>query len=146
MDTPRSWPWLLTALALSACAGTGDYAPAQPARQGVAGDEVRQACFVRSMDGFSQARDDSVIVHLGRSRQYLVETFGYCPDLSRAWSLGVRSLTGCISAGDQLLIYTTPLRFHPSPGGFEQASFSCRISRIREWRPGTDTPEADAAD
>lgn len=135
----RTLPLIAAAAALAACSST----PGTASPRGIEryaedprlGEETRQICFARSIDGFSMAERDSVLLHEGRDR-YMVEVAGACVDLEHAEAIALDTPTGCLSRGDSVIV-TRSLGGNLGPQ-------RCMITRIHDWdRKATKTaPEA----
>ncbi len=93
------------------------------------GAVVPQLCFARSIDGFSDTTDSSVIVHRGSRQRYLVRTHGYCHDLAYARALSLRGHSSCLSPGDSIMVQ----RYFPGLPDSALSASSCRIRSIHEW-------------
>jgi len=127
----------LPGLLLMGCAST----PGSTRPDGIAayaddprlGEPVDRICFASNISGFSMNTRRSVVLHEGR-KHYMVEVFGACPDLEYAQSIGVSSVTGCVTIGDSLIIGST---FGPESIG----SRRCSIKEIRAWDPRAEAAE-----
>ncbi len=67
------------------------------------GEKVDRICFNRSIDSFSNASKNSVVLQTSPNRQYLVET-GSCFQLDRAQRIALDSTTSCLTRGDRLIV------------------------------------------
>ena len=144
----------LNAIALAAMlAASAGAAFAQQAPDGFAGDprlgeQVNRMCFGRSINGFEDATDRTVVLRARVNDHYLVETAGYCPDLDWAQSIGLDQFSSCLTRGDSIIPFDSV--FGASRSGHFGASrsghrgFPCRIRAIYEWNPDAGEPgEAD---
>jgi len=128
-------PSLVAGCALAACASseTADlgFEPGS-AEDPRRGEEVRQICFTRQLNGFDALTRDSVVLERGANDRFLVTVVGGCDVRDSFASLGVRSRgTSCLTRFDDLVI-DRPV------SGFGR----CQIDRIYEWNPDA----LDAAD
>ncbi len=123
---------------LSACATAahGDGKEAKPkgvekyASDPRLGEEVSRMCFASSVDSFSLATDDTVVLEISPSKSYLVEVSGACSKLDSAQSIALDAASSCATRGDRLLV-------SDSAFGLQQASGfgpdRCMIKSIHEW-------------
>jgi hypothetical protein len=131
---------LIAAAALAACSSTSG--PATPS--GIAryaddprlGDEARNICFARSIDGFSMNERDSVVLHEGRNR-YLVAISGTCMDLEYAEAIALDTPTGCLTPGDAIIVSRAM--------GGTLGPQRCIITEIRNWDPKAKAKPAPEA-
>lgn len=126
---------------LAACAGAGE-APGQadaPRVDGVAkfagdprlGEEVSQVCPARTMSGFSQNTDDTVVIEMGKD-SYLVEMRRGCYALRGAMGIAPTSISTCLRSGDQILVTDAVM---PTGSSQPMGSGRCSINRIFHWTP-----------
>ena len=104
------------------------------------GERVDRMCFTSSIDGFSDAEDDTIVLRASASRHYLVETTS-CHNLDWAQSVAIDSHSSCATRGDRLIVYDTAFPTHSNDGLRTQR---CLITGIYEWDPdaGEETEEA----
>lgn len=100
------------------------------------GEQVDRVCFARTIDGFSHATANSVIISKSPNQQYRVETFGQCFDLDRAHTLRLDSFGSCLSPGDKILAYPF------APTRADSQVIPCPIKAIYQW---TTHPDKDMA-
>lgn len=107
------------------------------------GEQVSRMCFVSSIDGFSDATDDTVVLEVSPKKNYLVEVSRSCSRLDSAQSIAVKAASSCATKGDRLLV-------SDSAFGLKQASGfgpdSCMITGIYEWNEDAGKKEADDKD
>lgn len=138
----RPLPLIAAAAALAACSSI----PGTATPRGVAryaddprlGEETNKICFARTIDGFSMAERDSVLLHDGRDR-YMVAVAGTCVDLEYAEAIALDSPTSCLTPGDAIVVTSTL-------GGL-LAPQRCIITEIRDWDPKAEkAPEEPGTD
>lgn len=137
----RAMPLIAAAAALAACSSTpGTATPSGIARYADdprLGDEARNICFARSIDGFSMNERDSVVLHEGRDR-YLVAIAGTCMDLEYAEAIALDAPTGCLTPGDAIIVSRAM--------GGTLGPQRCIITHIRNWDPKAKAkPDPEAA-
>lgn len=92
------------------------------------GEKVEKICFNRSIDGFSMARKDTVVLSKGVSDDYIVEVRGVCTNLRHAQSVGIDTRLSCVREGDYLIVsdsaFGTDTGFGPD---------RCYIDKIHKW-------------
>lgn len=140
----------LSALCVCATAALGFTAPALSAPAGDdprLGEQVDRICTGRSLTGFSDATETSVVVETAGDRFYLIETTGRCFALDNARSLGFEQFSTCVRTGDGLV----PARRSPfvtahAPRPAQahalrptRAVGPCQIEAIYEWVPHADS-------
>jgi Family of unknown function (DUF6491) len=101
------------------------------------GEETRSVCFASTIDGFSMAERDSVLLHDGRKR-YLVEVTPSCLDLEFAHSIALDSTLSCLTPGDAIIVGSAP------GGGIGPRR--CLIREIRNWNKDAEKPAEEAAE
>ena len=134
-----------TSLMLTACSsasdGTSDKDKLAATLSDVrVGEEVRQICFNRSIDGFSKNTRRSVVLSKGINDKFLVTVSGSCPTLSYAQSIGLDSTSSCVGRGDILIV-------SDSAFGLDNGTIRpdrCFIRDIYNWNE--DAEEADEDD
>ena len=133
---------LCLALAAGACAtGPVDQSPPEAyADDPRLGERVDRICFGRSINGFGETTDRTIIVEARVDDHYLIETFGYCRDLAWAQSIALDQFSSCVTTSDSLIPYDSV--FGPDRSGI--APQACRIKAIYEWNP--DAADEDGAD
>ena len=133
--------------ALSIGAGASGQAGDQDPRLGA---QVDRICTGRSITGFEDATDRSVVVTASGGRHYLIETSGRCLGLEHAHGLSFEQHMTCISAGDGLIPARSVSMNRRGHGLDRRPAYlagECRIAEIYEWRPDAAAqPEADAAE
>ena len=144
MKAPFALPIFATVF-LSACTTQGE--DTEPRVRGVAqfegdprlGEEVNRACFASSIDSFSEATDDTVVIHISPRKAFLVETFGTCYDLDHALSVGVASRSGCLSKGDKIIASDSAFGLRSSGIG----PSTCTIKALYEWDKHAEPEEEE---
>jgi hypothetical protein len=134
----RLTPLLLAGL-LAACTT----APGETAARGLdkyaddprLGAETDRICFASTIDGFSENKRSTVVLHEGRDR-FMVEVTGTCFDLDNAESIGIDGRGGCLTPGDAIIVVAT--------GGASLGPRRCMIREIRKWDPKAEKPAAEA--
>lgn len=130
------------ALLASCASGAADTSGPQGFAEDVRlGDRVDRICFGRSIDGFSQATRQTVVVEAGVNDYYLIETFGACNDLDWAQSIQFDQATSCVTTGDSLIAYTSAF----GPRESDMAPRRCPIRAIYEWDPDAEDAAGDNA-
>ncbi|MFN7179178.1 DUF6491 family protein [Hyphomonas sp.] len=136
----RALPLIAAAAALVACSSTpGSATPSGIARYADdprLGEEARNICFARSIDGFSMNERDSVVLHEGRTR-YLVAVAGTCMDLEYAEAIALDTPTGCLTPGDAIIVSRAM--------GGTFGPQRCIITSIRNWDPKAKAKPAPEA-
>ncbi|MEM9054861.1 MAG: DUF6491 family protein [Pseudomonadota bacterium] len=100
------------------------------------GEEVKRLCFASSIDSFGETTKRAVVVREGLDH-YLIETFGGCYDLDWAQSLAVKSFSGCLTRGDEILAFDSA--FGPDRNDIRRPS--CKVRAIYEWEEDADGRE-----
>jgi hypothetical protein len=131
-----------SAAALVACTtGPVDTAPpsgfADDARLG---ERVDRICFGRSINGFGDTTDRTIIVEVGVNRHYLIETFSYCQGLDWAQSIALDQYASCVTTSDAII--PSDSAFGADRSGLQPQR--CPIKAIYEW--DEDAGEAEAAE
>ena len=130
----KSIPSLILALPLlAACASTATDTP-----RGIAafaddprlGERVDKICFQRSIDGFSNASKDTVVLSAGVNKDYLVEVFGGCTNLRHAQRIAIDSNLSCVDDGDYLIVSENLFSGNQSTGLDPER---CAINSIYKW-------------
>lgn len=93
------------------------------------GEQRDRICFGSQINGFGQTTDRTIVVEAGVNDEYLIETFGACPDLDFAQSIRFDQFSSCVRRGDSLIPYDSP--FGPDHTDIPPAP--CRINAIYEW-------------
>jgi len=94
------------------------------------GEEVSKICFNRSIDGFSENTDDTVVLTKGVNKDHIVEVSGICQDLKFAKSIAIDSRSSCITRGDYLLVSSSAFSLDDGTGiGPDR----CYIDKIYKW-------------
>ena len=102
------------------------------------GEETRQICFARTINGWKPLKgvDDVVLLQKGVNDWYYVELTGYCPSriFQTAEAIGIESKPtgGCLSKGDVIIVKDT--------GGFPSR---CFVTKISTWDDKAKAPEAE---
>jgi len=122
----------ITAIAmLAACSTTPSDEPRGiKAYEGDArlGEQTNRICFSGNIDGFSNARRDSVVLSAGR-KDYLVTISGTCRTLDYAQRIGLDNRGGCVSRNDILVVSDNAFSNDNTGLGPER----CFIDEIYEW-------------
>lgn len=138
--------FLLSACATAANGGSDDRSSAsgveQYAEDPRLGEEVSRMCFASSVDSFSMPSDDSVVLRVSPSREYLVETQA-CFDLDHAQSIALDTASGCATRGDRLLVSDSAFGLSGVNG---RAPQRCLITGIYEWDRDAEAETAEEAD
>ena len=143
------------ALATLAVCATGPVHAAQPGLQSQAdlagdprlGEQVDRICTGRSITGFGDVSEHSMVVRAGRDRHYLLETAGACEGQEQTRRLAFDQFSTCLAPGDRILSSNaTPqtsrsLQFEPRE--MRRSGHGCQITAIYRWNP--DARAADAA-
>lgn len=106
------------------------------------GERVNSICFGSQIDGFGETTERTIIVSVGPNRDYLVETFGYCPDLEFAQSVAFDQFSSCLHEGDSIIPFESAFGPNRVSGVPTQ---ECIIRSIYEWDPdaAADEPGED---
>lgn len=120
---------------LTACASTSDDKQkprgiAAFANDARLGEQVDKICFNRNIDGFSDARRDTVVLTKGVSDYYIVEVSGVCSNLRYAQSIAVDSSLSCVMQGDSLLVSDSAFGLNDQTG---MGPDRCFIEKIHRW-------------
>ncbi|MEQ8435600.1 MAG: DUF6491 family protein [Oceanicaulis sp.] len=113
------------------------------------GAQVDRICTGRSITGFDEATERSVVVSAGQDRHYLIETAGRCYALEDARSLAFDQFSLCLAAGDRLMPSSRTPSSAPDqrqasrPG--QMALGPCQIEAIYEWAPVPAIDQAGAS-
>ena len=137
-------PAALLALTLAACAtGASDQSPPEDfANDPRLGERVDRICFGRSINGFGETTDRTIVLEANVNDYYLVETFGYCRDLAWAQSISLDQFSSCVTTADSLIPYDSVF----GPGRSAMTPQSCRIKAIYDWDPDAQDGEDGAGD
>ena len=110
---------------------------------GAPGEEVRNICFTRSIDGFRtiDGEDDVILLERAINDWYYVELIGPCSynRLKFAQAIGIKTFpgSGCLSRGDELIFSDSVF------GADSELDLTrCRVNGIYEWV----VPEEDEDD
>lgn len=139
----------LLAFSLTACASNPD---GEEKLRGIAayksdvrlGDKVNSICFASNIDGFREAKKDTVIIEGSGRSEYLVSTRG-CFQLRNAMSIGLQARETCLRPGSIILVSDeiTPVFRAPSTG---LGPDRCFIDEIYKWnKKAQDEEEAETA-
>lgn len=94
------------------------------------GEEVSKICFNRSIDGFSENTDRTVVLTKGVSDDHIVEVSGGCRDLKFAQSIAIDSTLSCVTRSDYLLVSTSAFSLDDGTGiGPDR----CYINKMYKW-------------
>lgn len=148
MTREKSLPIVYTMLVflLSACAtaaqGNGKDETVRGAAQFAddprLGEEVSRMCFTSSVDSFSNATDDTIVLEVSPTRNYLVEVSRACSRLDAAQSVALSSSSSCATKGDRLLVSDSAFGLKQSSGFGPD---SCLIKAIYEWDKNAVKPQ-----
>ena len=130
---------------LSACATAANGGMAEQQADGIEkfagdprlGEEVKSMCFASNVDSFSSPTDDTVILKIGVSKEYLVET-STCFDLDRAMSIALDTTSSCASRGDSLIVSDSVFGMDRSTAGSRPNR--CMIRSIHVWNGDAAAP------
>ena len=125
----------LPALAAALLAACSTMADGEAKARGIAqfaddvrlGEEVSKVCFNRSIDGFGETTDDTVVLKRGVSEEYIVEVFGVCQDLDFAQRIALDSHSSCLRRNDYLVVSDSIAG--SDPNGLDR----CSIRKIHKW-------------
>jgi len=125
---------VLTTGGLAACATSAD--DGKP--KGIAafkgdprlGEEVSKICFNRSIDGFSENTDRTVVLTKGVNKDHIVEVSRGCRDLKFAQSIAVDSRSSCVTRGDYLLVSDSAFSLDNRTG---MGPDRCYIQKMHKW-------------
>lgn len=143
MKTAKTVVILLSALAVTACASSGESANTADGIDAFKddarlGEPVNEICFNRQIDGFSDARRKTVILSTGVSKDYIVEVKGLCHNLDFAQSISVDASLSCVRRGDSLIVSDSA--FGPDNGA-GLGTDRCYINRIHKWDKKAESAE-----
>lgn len=118
---------------VSACASTGN-----SDERGIAafkddvrlGEEVSKICFNRTIDGFSNAKRDTVVLSGVGNKDHIVEVGGVCTNLRHAQSIAIDSTLSCVTRGDYLLVSESAFSINDGTG---MGPDRCIIKKIHKW-------------
>ena len=117
------------ALVVTGCAAIPDDPDAPSGDDDRVGASVSRVCFVGALRDFDRVDDESLILRLSESRQYLVRTT-FCPALERAQGLRIGGQAQCLQDGDRIEVFDT--RF-PRQGAVSDRPNICTVTAINEW-------------
>ncbi len=103
------------------------------------GEEADRICFIRSIDGFSDPTQTTVVVEARANDFYLIETRGTCRELEYAKSIAFDPSQSCVRRNDRFAVSDSFFGMSGRVGGG-----SCRVANIYEWHP--DAAEADTTE
>lgn len=107
------------------------------------GEEVSRMCFTSSIDSFSNATDDTVVLEVSPRKSYLVEVTRACSRLESAQSVALSSKSSCATKGDRLLVSDSAFGLRQSSGiGPEK----CLIKSIYEWNEDAGKVDEESSD
>lgn len=93
------------------------------------GEQTNRICFGATIDGFSNARRDSVVLSSG-SKDYLVTVSGACRSLRYAQAIGIDNRgAGCVSRNDILIVSENAFGNDATGIGPDR----CFIDEIYKW-------------
>ncbi len=93
------------------------------------GEQTNRICFGATIDGFSNARRDSVVLSSG-SKDYLVTVSGACRSLRYAQAIGLDNRgAGCVSRHDILIVSENAFGNDATGMGPDR----CFIDEIYKW-------------
>lgn len=93
------------------------------------GEQVDKICFKRSIDGFSNATRDTVVLSAGVRDDYIVEVFGNCTNLRHAQGISIDSNLSCVDDGDYLIVSESVFPSNDRAFNLER----CAIDKIYKW-------------
>ncbi len=103
------------------------------------GEEISKVCFSSTIDGFTDATRDTVVLKKGVSDEYIVEVMGSCRDLKYAQRIGIDTHLSCLTRTDYLIVSDSA--FGNSTGiGPDR----CPINRIYKWDSKAEEEPAEA--
>ena len=105
------------------------------------GEQVRNLCFASQIDGFEHTTKRAVVVREGRDH-FLIETFPGCFDLDHAQGLAIDAFSNCLSKGDRILVFDSPLG-NSGGNGIQQ---SCLVKAIYAWDKDAGKEDSDVED
>ena len=134
---------VVAAAVLTACSTMAD---GEPKARGIAqfaddvrlGEEVSKVCFNRSIDGFGETTDDTVVLKRGVSDEYIVEVFGVCQDLDFAQRIALDSHSSCLRRNDYLIVSDSIAG--SDPNGLDR----CSIRKIHKWDSDAEAETEDS--
>ncbi|WP_440874112.1 DUF6491 family protein [Thalassotalea sp. PLHSN55] len=120
---------VLSSITLFSCASTDADEPMVSVENDPRiGEEVNQACFIRSINGWSNVDNDdkALIVTLSRRNQFKLNLSGPCDANWAMYRIAIIGKTGssCIQRGDRVKTDADTMR-----------GLSCMITSINEWHP-----------
>ena len=104
------------------------------------GEEVDRICFNRSIRGFGDTTNRTVVLTRGVREQYIVEVSGACRDLKFAQSVGIDSRSSCITRGDYLLVSGSAFSLDDGTG---MGPNRCLIQKMHKWDSKAEAADTD---
>jgi hypothetical protein len=145
------------ALATLAVCAAGPVHAAQPGLQSQAdlagdprlGERVDRICTGRSITGFGDVSEHSIVVRAGRDRHYLLETAGACEGQEQTRRLAFDQFSTCLAPGDRILSSNTtpqtPRSLQFEPREMRRSGHGCQITAIYNWNPDAARASAEGA-
>jgi len=94
------------------------------------GAQVDKICFSRSIDGFTDAKRDTIVLHRSHNDRYIVEVNGICPSLRHAQTVGLDSYSSCVRENDYLIVSESAFTLNDS---MSHGPDRCLIDKIYRW-------------
>lgn len=129
---------LVLSVPLSACASGVGVSKAEPGTEAPAvalasdprlGDPVDTVCFSGGVSGFREMGDRALLIRQSPSTSYLVRT-GHCPNLDVIEGLKLEGHDQCLSRGQGLLVFDTPV---PRRGSDLDKPDRCLVLSMHDW-------------
>ena len=96
------------------------------------GEQVETVCFSSGLSGFSQVRDDVLLLKRTPTDRYLVQ-LGFCPNLKSIEGLKIDHPDKCLNRGSRLLVYDTPLPLKKSALDKPDRCLVLDLKKIGDW-------------
>jgi len=94
------------------------------------GEQVDRICFSQSIDGFSNAERDTVVLHRSHNDRYIVEVNGICSSLRNAQTIGLDSYTSCLRENDYMIVSESAFSLNDNIG---PGPDRCLIDKMYRW-------------
>ncbi len=108
------------------------------------GEETNRVCFARTIRGFSDPTETTVVIEARTNTFYLLETRGSCQNLEFAKRMSFDESLSCIRTNDRFGVSDSVFASGFGPGGG-----TCQIRAMYEWDPEAgegETAEAAATE